>query len=111
MRQFIIIGLVGCALLLGGCSKTASDLATDIATTTATLEKKAKEVQGYAVKLCSFLPTTASIISIFNSGFGDSVSKVGTAICDAVTTIPLADGPGDRKPRVHGVVVQGRFVR
>jgi len=48
---------------------------------------------------------------LFNTGFSTSASIVGGAVCDAVTNITLADGPGDRKPRVNGVVIKGSFVK
>ena len=51
------------------------------------------------------------VIAIFNSGFSSSVATVGNANCDAVTSVPLADGPGDHKPRVNGVIVKGKFIR
>ena len=75
------------------------------------VDAKVSMVQSYATQLCSYLPTAATIIGIFSSGFSSDVSAVGSAICNAVTNRPLADGPGDRRPRVNGVVVKGKFVK
>lgn len=108
MKKILIIGAM--AFTLVGC-QTAQELATDITTVTQNTKEKVKSVQGYAVSLCGYLPAAASVIGIFNSGFGSSVSTVGNGICDAVTSIPLADGPGDHKPRVNGVVIKGQFVK
>lgn len=111
MKKLLIAGsLLLTPLALAGC-QTATELATNITTATQTTKEKVKSVQGYAVALCGFLPTTAAIIGIFNSNFSNSVATVGNAICNAVTSIPLADGPGDRKPRVNGVIVTGKFVK
>ena len=108
MKKLLIIGAM--TLALAGC-QTAQDLATDITTVTQTTKEKVKSVQGYATQICGYLPAAASVIGIFNSGFGSGVSAVSNAICNAVTSIPLADGPGDRKPRVNGVVIKGTFVK
>lgn len=108
MKKFLILGMLGFAL--AGCT-TAKEIATTITTSTQTTIEKAKEAQGYAVTVCGFLPALASVVAIFNSGFSSSVATVGNAVCDAVTSIPLADGPGDHKPRVNGIVIKGKFVR
>ena len=108
MKKFILIGAL--ALALAGC-QTAQDVATSITTATQTTKEKIKSVQGYAVALCGYLPIASTVVNIFSSGYGSDVSAVGSAICNAVTSIPLADGPGDRKPRVNGVLVQGKFIK
>lgn len=97
------------ALALGGC-QTAQDVATSITTATQTAKEKVKSVQGYAVSACGYLPLATSVTAIFTK-YSQDVAVVGGAICDAVTTLPLADGPGDGKPRVAGVLVQGKFVK
>ena len=108
MKKILIVAVLGLALV--GC-QTATDIATTITTATQTVTQKVKSVQGYAVSLCGYLPAAASVIGIFNSNYSNSVAVVGTAVCDAVTNITLADGPGDRKPRVNGVVIKGQFVK
>ncbi len=106
--KFKVLLFIG-ALALGGC-QTAQDLATTITTSTQTATQKVKSVQGYAVAACGYLPLATTVASIFTK-YSTDVATVGGAICDAVTTLPLADGPGDGKPRVAGVVVQGKFVK
>lgn len=109
MRKIIIAAL--CTAFLAGCGKTAQDIAVDIKTTTQSVHAKAKAAQEYAVDLCGYLPYLSAVTAMFNAQAGSSVSAIGTAVCNAVTTLPLAEGPGDRIPRVNGVVVKGRFVR
>lgn len=117
MRMLLLLPLVCAGLLLAGCdqttgpSKAATDIATTITTATSTVKEKAKLVQDYAVNFCGYLPTIASITSIFNTSMGSNVAVVGTAICNAVTNLPLADGPGRRVPKVNGVVIHGKFVK
>lgn len=108
MKKILLIGAL--ALSLVGC-QTAQDVATTITTATQTTKEKVKSVQGYATQICSYLPAASSVIGIFNSGYGTDVAAVSNAICNAVTSIPLADGPGDHKPRVNGVVIKGTFVK
>lgn len=100
--------LAGCT---SGPTKTAQDIATSISTASQTVNEKVVSVKSYAEQVCKYVPTAATVISIFNSGFGTDVAAVANAICAAVTTVPLADGPGDHRPRVNGVVVRGRFVK
>lgn len=110
MRKLLVGAALAAGLALAGC-QTAADLATDISTVAQSVNQKAKAAQAEAVKICDFVPALASVVSIFNSGFSSNVSTVGHAICDAVTTLPLADGPGDRRPRVNGVLIKGEFVK
>ncbi len=97
---------VGLCVALAGC-QTAAETAQQIDAAS----QKVKEVQAYAARVCAYVPTAATVVSIFNSGFGEGVAAIGGAICNAVTTRPLADGPGDRTPRVNGVVIRGRWVK
>lgn len=106
MKKLVLI--LALSLLLGAC--TAQDVATNISTSTQTAKDKVASVQSYATQLCRFIPTAGTVISIFNSGFANDVATVANAICNAVTTNPLADGPGDRLPRVNGIVVKGKRV-
>lgn len=109
--KFLRMALMGAACLaMAGCV-TAQDLATDISTVAQTTKDKITSVQSYALQVCKFVPTAATVVSIFSSGYGSSVAAVANAICNAVTTVPLADGPGDHKPRVNGIIVRGAFVR
>lgn len=108
IRKLILIGAL--SLSLAGCM-TAQDVATTITTATQTTAQKVKSVQGYATQICSYVPLASSVVNIFSSGYSSDVSTVANAICDAVTSIPLADGPGDHKPRVNGVIVKGSFIK
>lgn len=106
MKKLIVIGVA--ALALVGC--TAQDVATTITTSTQTVSEKVKSAQGFAVTACGFLPLATTVAALFSS-YSTDVAVVGNAICNAVTTLPLADGPGDRKPRVAGIVIKGQFVK
>jgi hypothetical protein len=90
----------GSLLALAGCQ-------------TADVESKISAVQSGTRIACKFVPTVATVAKILAAGnpLVDSAKGVADAICNAVTTAPLADGPGDRTPRVNGVVVKGQFVR
>src|SRR6188474_799175 len=105
MNKILIVGAL--AVALAGCGTTPAEMGATIRAT----QDKVREAQGVAVSVCGFLPAASSLISLFNSGFSSNVSIVGKAVCDAVTNITLADGPGDRKPRVNGVVIKGSFVK
>ena len=109
MKKFILIAALG--LALAGCGQTAGDIATSITTVTASVKEKAQVAQGRATTICGYVPTIATLISIFNSGFSNDVSTVANAVCNAVTSLPLADGPGDRKPRVNGIVIKGAWAK
>jgi hypothetical protein len=108
MRKFLAVTLSLSASVLAGCAGQTGIGSTPL---TGDVLAKAKQVQAYAVTACKFEPYLASVVSIINAGAGTTVGAVGDAVCNAVTTLPLADGPGDRKPRVAGVVVRGKFVR
>jgi len=74
--------------------------------------EQAKEVQAQTVAACKFLPTIETISAIFTqSAYLTTGSAIASQICNAVTNLPLADGPGGRVPRVGNVVVVGRFVK
>ncbi len=71
---------------------------------------KARQVQATTKGLCQYVPTLASLISLVSSGIGGSAGAIGAAVCNAVTTAPLADG-GGRLAYVNGVRIHGKFVR
>lgn len=111
-----LIGVALLALSLAGCASTGATLpgtekvVSGVQTTRDTITK----VQNYTKQVCGFLPTAASVAAIFNVSIAGSISAIGGAICDAVTTNPLAEGdkPGYYKAQtVHGVKVEGRFVK
>lgn len=102
MNKLLIAGFsISAALLVAACDPTV----------------ETKKVQGAAVQACSFLPSADTVINIAKAlyspiiPFTDAASSIANKICDAVTSVPLADGPGDHKPRVAGVIVKGSFVK
>lgn len=120
VKHLILAG--GLAMALAGCQTASSPTAQKIAATinnavqtvkdtAGTVKEKAKIAQTYTSQICGYVPLLESAIAVFNSGFSNDAGVVANAICNAVTSIPLADGPGDRKPRVNGVVIKGNFVK
>lgn len=90
--------LVGC-LALAGCQ-------------TAQMDQTISDVQRYTQLACSFVPTVETVAKVLAGGTViDTASSIANAICTAMTTRPLADGPGDRLPRVNGIVIKGKFVK
>lgn len=89
------------ALALSGC------------VTAEQVEGKIDQVRSYTKIGCAFVPTVATVAKILAAGnpLIDTAKGVADAICTSVTTAPLADGPGDRIPRVNGIVVKGQFVK
>lgn len=99
-RKFALVPVLAAAVMLSACS-SPDDIAQQI-----------KQVQNYTKMICAYVPTGETVAKILAAGtIVDTISGVADAICSAVTTAPLADGPGDHLPRVNGVVIKGRFVR
>jgi len=103
----LCFALVGCAGTDLG--NKASGIAANIATASREFNEKVSLARAYTRDKCNYVPTVASIISLFNSSLGAAVGTVGEAVCEAVRSAPLADGPANF--RVNGVLVKGRFVR
>ena len=99
------LAVVGC-LLLAGCGTTG--LGSSVSTQQ--VSAKIKEVQEWTKTICKFVPTVGTIANILSGGQAMPVTAIADAICNAVTTAPLADG-GRRTPKVNGVVVKGKFVK
>lgn len=101
MRKILVLGLM---VGLSGC-------ATDGGMTGST--DSIKKVQAAAVSACRFLPAAKFVADLLLSGnvLVSTAESVAGEICNAVTNRPLADGPGDRRPRVRGMVVRGQFVK
>lgn len=98
MRKILMA--MTCCVLLSGCA-TGGNVDGTIA-----------QIQATARSICSFVPTVETVAKILAGGTAiDTASGIANAICAAVTTRPLADGPGDGKPRVRGVIIKGQFVR
>ena len=100
MKKIVLSMALCSTLALGACTAVEVDA-------------RIAEVQAYTRLACKFLPTVSTVAKILAGGFGvvQTAGAVGDAICAAVTTAPLADGPGDRTPRVNGVAVKGTFVK
>lgn len=100
MKRLIVV----VAFLLAGCATTSVDQ----------VQTKAKEIQNYVRLACSFVPTIGTIANILSTGTTAPVTAIASDICTAVTTAPLADGPG-RIPKVtynnKTVVIKGSFVK
>lgn len=97
------LALISC-LVLAGCGTTSVEQ----------VSERAKEIQNYTKLFCSFVPTIGTIANILSTGASAPAVMIATDICTAVTTAPLADGPG-RVPKVtynnKTVVIKGRFVK
>lgn len=107
MRALATVAAVG--FLLAGCA-TPGDGVTGVPTPTQ-ITDTAKQIQNYTRIFCSFVPTIATVANIISSSSAP-VTQIAQDICAAVTTAPLADGPGNRvRATVNGVTVRGRFVR
>lgn len=77
-----------------------------------TPEQIAQQVRDYTATTCKYLPTTTTVLKILTKAtVVDTVAGVGNEICLAISTLPLAEGPGKRQAVVRGVVVKGSFVR
>lgn len=97
--RYIALGLV---FLLGACTAPIS---------TEAARAKILEIQSYTRLACSFVPTIGTIASLLSSGATGPAFMIAQEICTAVTTAPLADGPGRRGPMLRGVVIKGSFVK
>ncbi len=115
MRKVLLLS--ACLIGLSGCATVATPdfaekskaLAANIAATSQSITEKISSAKAYTLQVCNYVPTSASLIALFNSSFGAAVGTVGDAIVNAVRSAPFADGPANF--RVNGVMVKGRFVR
>lgn len=100
---FRLLVVAAAVLVLAGCSVTRQQA-----------DAKVKDVQDATARVCSFIPTVQTVLDIFlsKSNVYQSAGAIAGAICTAVTTNPMSEGPGGRQPpKVNGVVVRGWFVR
>jgi hypothetical protein len=92
------------ALSLTGCSLFEGE---------GSLENRVKEIQGYTVELCKYLPTAQSVTAIVTAS-NPAVSggfAVAQAICVAVTRqASKATLYKDSCPKVNGVCVEGDYI-
>lgn len=101
MKKLLLAGAL--ALSLGACA-------------TSNIDEQIVQVQQQTRAICAFVPTVTTVAKIIASLTGgvDAINLIGTAaqgICTAVTTQPLAEGPGKRQPEAFGVKIEGHFVR
>lgn len=108
-NPFAVVCALGLSLLLLSACASSGTVSSSATTTNAQVE----QVRKTAVQICGYLPLASTVVNIFASSNPLLTTSVGVAqaICNAVTNRPLADGPGDRTPRVGNVVVRGKFVR
>jgi len=112
MKKIILAAV--CCIALAGCGSIPSVTPQQANNAAGQVVATVKTVQSYTQQVCKFVPTAATLISLFNSGAGGTVSAISDAICNAVSTNPLAEGdvPGYYKAaRVNGVVIKGKFVK
>ena len=109
MRNVLL--LLGLGLMLMGCDPVTTQQANSaVGSALSTV----RQVQAYTIQACKYEPIAASVISLANTMAGATVGAVGGAICNAVTTNPLAEGdkPGYYKAaKVNGVTIKGKFVK
>lgn len=69
-----------------------------------------KDVQAAIVRACGFLPTIQTVAALLGKNL--SIPEIVSKVCAAVTTRPMAEGPGKRRAaKVAGVTIKGKFVR
>jgi len=113
MKKLLLFGtlaLAGCATVPPGASGPGL-LAplVDTGVITQASRDKAVQIQAAAKGYCQYVPTLGTALSLASASIGSTVALVGKAVCDAVTTAPLADG-GTRRVAVNGVIIKGKFV-
>lgn len=96
------VGLSGCA----GTNAVLPNVPPQIDTTVS-------QVQSIATTLCKFEPTAATVVKILATisgagGIADVASNIAASICSAITSKSAVRG---RVPTLHGVVLNGRYVR
>jgi len=116
LRRSIMAAAMLGALAVGGCSSIPG--MPGGTTTPVDAQALIKQIQGYAVSACSFLPTASTVASIIGTlaGVGPQVSTasdVAAQICAAVTAAPTVGRKrgASAAPTVRGVVIHGRFIQ
>jgi len=98
MRHLLFLPLL--ALLLSGC----------VGLTVGGGSGSVKDIQNAVAQACNFLPTAQTIAALLGKSI--PVPQIVTSVCNAVTTRPLAEGPGRAKaPKVAGVTIRGQFLK
>lgn len=104
IRHALISVAFGVALFVASCSTRPEDIV--------------GEVRQIAASLCSFEPAITTVVQLFALGIPglSTASQIAQAICDQVRNQPRAlskDGRLrlSRTPTIHGVRINGEFVR
>jgi hypothetical protein len=104
MRKLMLAAIV--ALSLGGCATTQPG------GTPTPISEQVNQAIAVAQQVCGFVPTFATVVSMFNAGFG-SAFEVASAVCAAIRPQPGARvRPG--RPIACArrcVAIRGSFVR
>ena len=80
--------------------------------TTQDINQSVAQVQSYTQTICKFVPTATVVAKILAAGtMVDTASGVAIGICDALSTAPLADGPGKPGAYYRGVRLEGKRVK
>lgn len=101
MKRFVIAAAL--ASTLAACGTTGG------LPTSTEINDKVKQVQQITSTACKFIPTVSTIVSIFSKSAGSAFS-VASDICAAISTAPLADGPGKPGAYSHGVRIRGKHI-
>lgn len=104
-RAAIVLAIIG-SLSLASCATTTSTQ----------IDQTIAQVQAITQQVCKFVPTVATVAKIIATLAGaaaviDTASTVAHGICDALTTAPQAEGPGQSGAYFRGVHIRGRYVK
>lgn len=112
--KILALAVIPLGLMLGGCPQGLPQGGLPGVTTQlpsgAQISTTAKKIQNVTKIACGFVPTVGTIINILASGVATPAIAIAQDICQAVTTVPLADG-GPRAAKVYGVAIKGSFVK
>ena len=109
MKSLLLGIMCAVAIALGGCVTADSG-----SVTVGTPASPISAAQQTAQKICSFVPTAATVAAIFAKNVPglNTASAVAQAICAAVIDNPMTEGPGGGRtvPKVLGVPIKGTRV-
>lgn len=95
MRKLAIVAVAAAALSLSACNTLSPSTVSSLTTSFITAVEKT------AATVCSAVPEVSAIITLVNSGIGQSVSGVASAFCAAfATATPAPVKAGRRAPPV-----------
>lgn len=114
MRRLMISTALLGTLALAGCAGGGGfGTVTPGGTGTATTDPTIAQVQDVAAKICGFVPTVSTVVSIITTFTGggaiaDMAGQAAKSICSAVTQRSVRRGMGPTTAR--GVKVEGYFL-